>query len=178
MTKGLSRKQIIILMSSKNTMKFMKNSSLYVTNINKLLRNVKLEVLVKFIQLDQMVIIVITSKVVLQLDLLIIENYIKDMDNIDSLSIEVSWLLQSKSYLKIIGIPYFSHDKSQECLSSSNIVTNFIQLVSPQLVDQFSQTKLYWKAPNESYPYMCGIYKSDNKWLRYQAISSCKSFVC
>ena len=77
-------------MSSKNTMKFMKNSSLYVTNINKLLRNVKLEVLVKFIQLDQMVIIVITSKVVLQLDLLIIENYIKDMDNIDSLSIEVS----------------------------------------------------------------------------------------
>ena len=90
MTKGLSRKQIIILMSSKNTMKFMKNSSLYVTNINKLLRNVKLEVLVKFIQLDQMVIIVITSKVVLQLDLLIIENYIKDMDNIDSLSIEVS----------------------------------------------------------------------------------------
>ena len=90
MTKGLSRKQIIILMSSKNTMKFMKNSSLYVTNINKSLRNVKLEVLVKFIQSDQMVIIVITSKVVLQLDLLIIENYIKDMDNIDSLSIEVS----------------------------------------------------------------------------------------
>ena len=90
MTKGLSRKQIIILMSSKNTMKFMKNSSLYVTNINRSLRNVKLEVLVKFIQSDQMVIIVITSKVVLQLDLLIIENYIKDMDNIDSLSIEVS----------------------------------------------------------------------------------------
>ena len=77
-------------MSSKNTMKFMKNSSLYVTNINRSLRNVKLEVLVKFIQSDQMVIIVITSKVVLQLDLLIIENYIKDMDNIDSLSIEVS----------------------------------------------------------------------------------------
>ena len=71
-------------------MKFMKNSSLYVTNINRSLRNVKLEVLVKFIQSDQMVIIVITSKVVLQLDLLIIENYIKDMDNIDSLSIEVS----------------------------------------------------------------------------------------
>ena len=30
-------------------------------------------------------------------------------------------------------------------------VTNFIQLVSPQLVDWFSHTKLCWKALNESY---------------------------
>ena len=58
------------------------------------------------------------------------------------------------------------------------IVTNFIQLVFPQLVGRFSQTKLCWKAPNESYPHICGMYKSNNKWLRYQAISSCKSFVC
>jgi len=42
-------------------------------------------------------------------------------------------------------------------------VTNFIQLVSSQLVDRFSQTKLHWKAPNEGYPHMCGMYKSDNK---------------
>ena len=57
-------------------------------------------------------------------------------------------------------------------------VTNFIQLVSPQPVDRFSQTKLRWKAPNEGYPHICGMYKSDNKRLRYQDISSCKSFVC
>jgi len=42
-------------------------------------------------------------------------------------------------------------------------VTNFIQLVSPQPVDQFSQTKLCWKAPNESYLHICGRYKSDNE---------------
>jgi len=42
-------------------------------------------------------------------------------------------------------------------------VTNFIQLVFPQLVDQFSQTKLCWKAPNAGYPHICGMYKSDNK---------------
>ena len=35
-------------------------------------------------------------------------------------------------------------------------VTNFIQLVSPQPVDQFSQTKLHWKAPNEGYSHICG----------------------
>ena len=42
-------------------------------------------------------------------------------------------------------------------------VTNFIQLVSSQLVDQFSQTKLHWEAPNEGYLHICGMYKSDNK---------------
>ena len=33
------------------------------------------------------------------------------------------------------------------------VVTNFIQLVSSQLVDLFSQTKFHWKASNESYLY-------------------------
>ena len=56
-------------------------------------------------------------------------------------------------------------------------VTNFIQLVSLQLVDQFSQTKLHWKAPNEGYLCIYGMYKSNNKQLRYQAISSYKSFI-
>ena len=37
-------------------------------------------------------------------------------------------------------------------------VTNFIQLISPQPVDRFSQTKLLWKAPNEGY-----LYKSNNE---------------
>ena len=60
----------------------------------------------------------------------------------------------------------------------NKVVTNFIQLVSPQPVDRFSQTKLCWKAPNEGYPHICGTYKSDNKQLRYQDISSCKSFIC
>jgi len=42
-------------------------------------------------------------------------------------------------------------------------VTNFIQLVSPQQVDRFSQTKLHWEAPNKGYPHIYRIYKSDNK---------------
>ena len=89
MTKEPTRKQTIISISSKNIMKFMKNSSLHVTNINRSLRNVKLDVLVNFIQSDQMVITVVTSKVALQLDLHIIKNYIKNIDNINSLSVEV-----------------------------------------------------------------------------------------
>jgi len=59
-------------------------------------------------------------------------------------------------------------------LSTLYTVTNFIQLISPQLVDQFSQTKLHWKAPNDRHPHIYRIYKSDNRLLRYQTISNYK----
>jgi len=64
---------------------------------------------------------VVTSKVVLQLYLHIIENYVKNIDNIDTLGVEIPWLLQSKSYLKIISIPYFTHDNLQEYLSLGDV---------------------------------------------------------
>ena len=88
-TKGLSRKHVIILMSSGNITKFMKNSSLHVTNINRSLRNVKSEVLADFIQSDPLGIMVVTNKVALQLDLQIIEHYVKNTNDIDSLHVEV-----------------------------------------------------------------------------------------
>ena len=47
--------------------------------------------------------------------------------------------------------------------TDSDTITNFIQLVSPQPVDQFSQTKLHWKVPNKGYLYIYRMYKSDNK---------------
>ena len=53
--------------------------------------------------------------------------------------------------------------KFEDWWRGMQFVTNFIQLVSPQPVDRFSQTKLHWKAPNEGYSHIRGIYKSDNK---------------
>ena len=50
-------------------------------------------------------------------------------------------------------------------------------LVSSQLVDLFLQTKLFCKAPNKSHLYIYGMYKYNNKQLRYQDISNCKSFI-
>ena len=93
------------------------------------------------------------------------------------------WFIMAGSRLQEIKS---SHQKRQDTTSlewRSNqqiekSVTNFIQLVSPQLVNQFSQDKLCWKAPNKGYLYIYRIYKSDNKQLRYQAISNCKSFIC
>ena len=119
--KGPSRKHIIISMSSENNMKFMKSSFIHITNMNRSLKNAKSEVLMDFIWSNPLEIMVVTSKVSLQSDLQIIKQYVKNADNIDTLQVEVKKFLQSKSYLKIIGIPYFPHSNSQSQLTSSDI---------------------------------------------------------
>ena len=62
-TKGPSRKQIIISISSNNNVRFIKKSSLYISNINRSLKNTKSEALVDFIQSDQLGVMVVTCKV-------------------------------------------------------------------------------------------------------------------
>ena len=53
----------------------------------------------------------------------IIDQYVKNSNNINSLQVEDSRLPKSKSYLKIIGIPFYPHTNSQEKLTSINIKT-------------------------------------------------------
>ena len=72
-TKGPSRKQIIILMSGNNVSSFMKSSSVHMANINRLLHNAKTDVLVNYIQSDNMGITVITNKFAQQSDMSIID---------------------------------------------------------------------------------------------------------
>ena len=122
-TKGPSRKHIIIPMSSDNTASFMKNSSPNVANINRELRNAKTDVLVDFFWLDNIGIAIVTNKVAQQSDLSIIDHYIKNSNDINALQVEDSRLPKSKSYLKIIGIPFYPHSNSQEKLTSSDIET-------------------------------------------------------
>ena len=122
-TKGPSRKHIIIPMSSDNAVSFMKNSLLNVANINRELQNAKTEVLVDYIWSDNTGIVVVTNKVVQQSDLSIIDRYIKNSNDINSLQVEDSRLPKSKSYLKIIGILFYPYANSQEKLTSSGIKT-------------------------------------------------------
>ena len=67
----------------------MKNSSLHITNINQLLRNLKSEVLVDFICSDLIGVMVVINKITIQLDLYILKNYMKNVNNINSLNMEV-----------------------------------------------------------------------------------------
>jgi len=122
-TKGPSRKQVIIPMSSENNNNFMKNSTTHIANINRLLRNAKSEVLVDYICSDPLRISIITSKISLQSDLQIIDQYVKNFGDINAFQVDEPCLPQSKSYLKIIGIPYFSHSNTQDHLISNDIET-------------------------------------------------------
>ena len=71
-------------MGNDNIDKFMKNSSIHVANLNRNLRNTKFEVLVDFIWSDLLGVTVVTNKVLLSSNLLIIEKYVKNLENIDS----------------------------------------------------------------------------------------------
>jgi len=150
-TKGPSCKQVIIPMGNENNTKFMKNSSIHVMNLNRNLRNAKSEVLVDFIHSDPLGITVVTNKVLLPSDLLIIENYVKNSENIDSSQVDFPRLPQSKSYLKIIGIPYFPHNNMQDHLTSSDVkliikqnhIFNNITLISkPRVIKASSKSDM------------------------------------
>ena len=105
-TKKLSRKQIIIYWNNDNKINFIKDSSNHITNLNRTLKNIKSDIMVNFICQEILEITIVTNKVTSTLDLQTIENYMKNANCIVAKEVEVSYLPQSKSYLKIIGIPY------------------------------------------------------------------------
>jgi len=51
--KGPSKKQIIVSISNENKAKFMEESSVHITNLNRALKNIKSEVMVDFVHSDQ-----------------------------------------------------------------------------------------------------------------------------
>ena len=106
-TKSLSRKQIIILMSSINSERSMAISNKYVANINRLLKDIKSDIMADFIWADYKCLVITTNKVAATLNLNTIESYIKNINAIDFNKVMSSKFLQSKLYLKILGIPYF-----------------------------------------------------------------------
>jgi len=108
-------------MSNDNNNAFMKNSVAHIANINRLLSNAKSEVAVNYIRSNPIGLLIITNKVALQSDLQIIGQYVKKSEDINKLQVEEPRLPQSKSYLKIIGIPYYPNGKSQEHLNSSDV---------------------------------------------------------
>jgi len=106
MTKRPSRKQVIIPISNKNKIRFMESSSKHIANLNRTLKNIKLNIIADFVYMDQAGITIITNKVATPLNLQIIKRYIKNTNQIDSNNVKTPQLPQSKSYLKIIDIPY------------------------------------------------------------------------
>ena len=80
--KSSSRKQVIISMSNNNKAKFIVSSSEHITNINRSLKHIKLEVIADFVYINSNNIIIITNKVALTLNLQTIKKYIRNVDHI------------------------------------------------------------------------------------------------
>jgi len=62
-----------------NKIKFIASSSNYIININKVLRNIKSDIIADYVHLEQKDITIVTNKVALSLDLQVIKNknYVK-----------------------------------------------------------------------------------------------------
>ena len=124
-TKGPSCKQIIIPMDSDNARMFMTTAGDYVININHTLKGIKSDVIANFIRLDFRGLIVVANKVPASSDISIINNYVKNSFSSDANNIQDARLPQSKSYLKILGIPYLMENTNT--LMDSNIMENIIK---------------------------------------------------
>ena len=112
-------------MGKDNINKFMKNSLIHIANLNRILETLSLKSWLTSFGLTHLGVTIVTNKVLLTSDLLIIEKYVKSLENIDSTQIKSPHLPQSKFYLKIIGISYYPHSNgnSQDCLSSNDVET-------------------------------------------------------
>jgi len=141
-TKGSSRKQVIISINLDNTNKFMKDSSAHVTNINRALKNIKSNIMADFICIKNRGVIIITNKIAGALDLQTIKRYIKNMNDIEVNQVEASRLPQSKSFLKIIGIPYISEathipmtaDVIEKIIKDNHIFNNMVLVLRPRVI--------------------------------------------
>jgi len=126
-------------MNSNNTGKFMANSSDHIININRLLKNIKSECKTDYIRSEKSGIIIVTDKVISALDL---EKYVKNTNQIDVENVQAPHLPQSKSYLKIIGLPYLMENMNvllnsevvEKILKNNHIFNNILLTSRPRII--------------------------------------------
>ena len=135
-------KQVIIFISTDNANNFVKESSIHVTNINKALKNIKLDVMADFIWVESKDIVISTNKVTNPLNLQMIKNYIKSACSIEVEYMESPRLPQSKLYLKLIGIPFLSKktnshitsDEIDNILKITHIFNDMVLASKPRVI--------------------------------------------
>ena len=102
-------------MAKSNTELIINSATQHITNINKCLKNIKSDIFADFIYISNNRVTIMMNKPANIFNLRTIEKYIK---NINSDSIKSPQLSKSKSYLKIVGLPY----KMEQGLITSEII--------------------------------------------------------
>ena len=101
-----------------------------------------MDVMVNFIWSDSRGIIIVTNKVALSLDFQTIKNYVKNAKHINVDGVEVPRLLQSKFYLKIIGISYLHENivtfitlsMVKDVIKKNHIFNNIVLVSKPCII--------------------------------------------
>ena len=107
-TRGQSRREVIIPMTRTNTELIVNSAHIHTSNVNKCLKNSNSNIVTDFIHSNINGIIITTNKSASDLDLSTIKKYLKSVQNVNPDSIESPHLPKSKSYMKIIGLPFSS----------------------------------------------------------------------
>ena len=107
-TRGLSRREVIIPITKVNAELIINSAHIHISNVNKCLKNSKSDIIADFIWININGIVITTNKPANDLNLSTIEKYLKNIKNINPDSIESPRLPKSKSYMKIVGLPYSS----------------------------------------------------------------------
>jgi len=106
MTRGPSRREVIIPMTKQNAELTINLTCIHISNINKCLKNSKSDIITDFIWTTNNRTVITTNKPANDINLSTIEKYLKNVKNINPDSIESPRLPKSKSYIKIIGLPH------------------------------------------------------------------------
>ena len=106
MTRGLSKKEVIIPIAKINIELIINLAHIHISNINKCLKNSKSDIIADFIHVTNNEIIITMNKPANMLNLSTIKKYLKNIKNVNLDLIEGLCLPKSKSYIKIIGLPY------------------------------------------------------------------------
>ena len=105
-TRELLRKEVIIPMAKSNTELIVNSAHTHISNVNKCLKNSKSDIVVDFIQITNNRIIITMNKLANMLNLSTIKKFLKNINNVNLDSIEGLCLPKSKSYMKIVRLPY------------------------------------------------------------------------
>jgi len=140
MTREQSRKEVIIPMTKANAELIINSAHIHVSNINKCLKNSKSDTFADFIQFNTNRIIIATNKPTSNLNLSSIKKYLKNVQNINPDSIKSPCLPKSKSYMKIVRLPYSSElgvmtpDIIEGVLKESHLFKNVILASKPHVI--------------------------------------------
>ena len=139
-TKGPSRKNVLLPMNASDRKSILNAANTHIGQINGLLKSYKSHINIDCIRETDTGIMVTTNSVASTSDLSLLEKYFKGLGDLELKDISPR-LLQSKSFLKILGVPYFDNDLTpinsaqvEAILSNTHIFNNIIMSSHPRVI--------------------------------------------